>query len=118
MSARKAILIYQFSERIKSELIISFKMLEKMAALSGEEWCGAEKLMTSYLEALLGEVRVAGHVVDSTHFRTAEDKIVKAIGHLRLFEQPDLYRCLREATSAVTTSCQSAMEELETKKLL
>jgi hypothetical protein len=118
MNPRKVILVYQFSERIKSELIIAFKMLEKMATLSGEEWSGAEKLMTSYLESLLGEIRMAQHVADSVHFRAAEDKIVKAIGHLRLFEQPDLYQCLREATSAIATSCQAAMEELEAKDLL
>lgn len=118
MSARKAILIYQFSERIKSELIIAFKMLEKMATLSGEEWSGAEKLMTSYLGSLLGEIRMAQHVADLSHFKAVEDKIVKAVGHLRLFEQPELYQCLREATSAIVSSCQVAMEELEDKNLL
>jgi hypothetical protein len=36
MDVRKVILSYQFSESLKSELIIAFKLLEKMAALGGD----------------------------------------------------------------------------------
>lgn len=118
METRQAIMIYQFSERFKSELIIAFKMLEKMAALGGEDWKGAEKLMEAYLDALLGEVRISQGVIGSSHFAEAERKIVEAIGHLKLFERPELYGCLREAISSVTTSAQQAMDYLESKKLL
>jgi hypothetical protein len=118
METRKAILTYQFSERLKSELIIAFKLLEKMAALGGDDWRGAEKLMEAYLEALLGEVRIAQGVIGSNHFAEAEENVVKAVGHLRLFERPELYAGLREAISSVTTSAQQAMEYLESKKLL
>ncbi len=104
METRQAILTYQFSERLKSELIIAFKLLEKMAGLDGEDWNGAEKLMEAYLEALLDEVRVVQGVVGSNRFDGVERKIVEAIGYLQLFKRPELYFRLREAISSVTTS--------------
>jgi hypothetical protein len=118
METRKAILTYQFSERIKSELIIAFILLEKMAALGGDDWSGAEKLMEAYLEVLLGEVRLARGVIGPNHFAEAERKMIEAIGHLKLYERTRLYACLREAISSVTTLAQQAMEFLESKKLL
>jgi len=118
METRKTILIYQYSEKIKSELIVAFKLLEKMATLVGEEFRGAEKLMESFLETLIGEVRIAQNVEKSAQLLEAEKKIMEAIGKVRLFEYPEVNRCLREALSAVTTSCQLAMEELEGKNLL
>jgi hypothetical protein len=118
METRKAILTYQFSERIKSELIIAFQLLEEMATLGGDDWRGAEKLMEAYLRSLLGEVRLAQGVLGSDHFAVAERKTIEAIGHLKLFERPEIYACLREAISSVTTSAQQAMEYLESNKLL
>ena len=45
MDTRKAVLIYQVSERIKSELIIASALFERMVTLEGEERVGGEKMM-------------------------------------------------------------------------
>jgi len=118
MDTRKAILIYQYSERIKSELIIASGLLAKMVALEGKELIGGEKLMTSFLEALVGEIRIAQHVERSMNFIGAEKKIMEAIGKLKLLEHSEINRCISEALSLITTSCQGAMEVLMDKNLI
>jgi hypothetical protein len=42
---RKAVICFQYVERIKSELIIAVKLLEKLSELEGDEFAGAEKMM-------------------------------------------------------------------------
>jgi len=118
MDARTAILNYQYAERIKSQLIIAFKMLEKLSVLSGEEWSGGEKMLLSYLESVSGEIRMAQSQKESSHLTEVDRKMAEAIGHLKLFEQPELYKALRDCLTRITTSDQLAMEELEVKNLL
>jgi hypothetical protein len=89
-----------------------------MVTLEGEERKGAEKLMTSFLEALVGEIRIAKNVEKSINFLKAEGKIIEAIGRIKLSEQSEINRCISEALSLITTSCQGAMELLEDKHLL
>jgi transcriptional regulator with AAA-type ATPase domain len=43
MNTRKTILIYQYSERIKSGLIVAFNLLVRMSSLQGKELFGTEK---------------------------------------------------------------------------
>lgn len=45
MGTRRPILIFQYSERIKSELIIASELLAKMLTLKGDELADAKKVM-------------------------------------------------------------------------
>ena len=118
MDTRKTILVYQYAERIKSELIIASDLLAKMLALRGEERIGAEKMMASYLEALIREIKIAQNIEKSVNFVGAEKRIVEATARLRLSEYPAIRRCISEALSFITTSCQAAMEALEQERLI
>jgi len=118
VDTRKPILIFMYSERIKSELIIASEVLAKMFTLEGEERKGAEKLMSSYLEALAGEIRIAQGIEKSINFLGAEKKIMEAIGKITLSEFSEINRCISDSLSYVTTSSQKAMEILEEKHLL
>lgn len=118
MDIKKTMLIYQYAERIKSALIIAFKLMERLATLSGAELQGAEKLMASYLEALAAEIRIAQNVEKSEYFLRAEEKTAESVEKLTLFGHEETVRCLREALTAITTSCQKAMEALERQNLL
>jgi len=46
VDTKKALLVYQYSEKIKSELLIASRLLAEMSSLEGEERKGAEKLVT------------------------------------------------------------------------
>lgn len=118
MDTRKTIFVYQYSERIKSELIIASDLLGKMAALKGEERIGAEKLMSTFLESLAREIRIAQNVEKSLNFVGAEKRVLQALGKLKLSAYLEINQCISEALSLVTTSCQAAMEALEEKQLI
>ena len=112
MDTKRAILIYQYSEKIKSELIVASKLLAYMVTLRGKELSGAEKLMTSFLEALVGEIRIAQNIEKSINFIGTEKKIMEAIGRMKLLEYSKVDACISEALSLITTSCQGAVKVL------
>jgi hypothetical protein len=89
-----------------------------MFSLRGEERMGAEKMMSSYLEALAREIKIAQNIEKSVNFVGAEKKVMEAMGKLRLSEYSGINRCISEALSLITTSCQAAMEVLEKERLI
>ena len=118
MNTRKAILTYQYAERIKSELIIASNLLAAMDGLEGNERLGAEKMMVSFLEALTGEIRIAQHVERSMNFIGAERKIMEAIGKIGINERSGINQCISEALSLVTTCSSGAMKVLMSQQLI
>jgi hypothetical protein len=118
MNTRKAILIYMYAERIKSELIIASNLLAKMDHLEGNERLGAKKMMVSLLEALAGEIRIAQHVEKSMNFIGAERRIMEAIGKINLQERAEINPCISEALSLVTTCSSGAMKVLMSRQLI
>lgn len=107
-----------YSERIKSELIIASELLARLGTLKGEERKGAERLMTTFLEALVREIRIAYGTEKSVNFLGAEKKVLEAIGKIGLSEFSGIDRCISDSLSFVTTSSQKAMEVLQRKLLL
>jgi hypothetical protein len=105
-------------ERIKSELIIATKLLQKLDELEGDELAGAEKLMLSLLDALRGEVNIAHGVLGLRNFEDARTKILEAKELIRLHEYSEATGRLSGAISFVTTSGQRAMQMLKEKELL
>jgi len=105
-------------ERIKSELIIAAKLLEKLDELEGDELAGAEKLMLSFLDALTGEVNMAHGVLGLRNFEEAGTKILEAKQLVRLHDYLEATSRLSRAISSVTTSGSRAMQILKQKGLL
>jgi hypothetical protein len=118
VDTQKAILLYQHAERIKAELIIASRLLEDLGTLEGQGRSGAEKLMTTYMEALLGELRIAQSLQKSVNFLGAEKKIMEAIGRMKLYGYTAVQGCLSEALSLVTTYCQGIAKVLMDKRLI
>jgi hypothetical protein len=107
-----------YAERIKSELIIASGLLATMDPLEGDEHRGAEKMMVSFLEALIGEIRIAQHVERSMNFIGAERKIMEAIGKIKLQKRSEINQCISEALSLVTTCSSGAMKVLMNQQLI
>lgn len=118
MDTRKVILIFMYSERIKSELIIGSELLSTMINLEGKERIGAEKMMSSFFKSLTGEIRIAQGIERSLNFIGAEKKIMEALGKINLSEFSEIDQCISQALSLITTSCLKAMEVLEDKQLI
>ncbi len=109
----KAIVCFQYVERVKSELIIAARLVEYLAELKGDEQTGASKLFRWYLESLSGEVNIAHTIVGRDDFKVAGEKVTAAIDKAKegLFEET--IRLVSEAISAVASSGQWSMQILK-----
>jgi len=109
----KAIVCFQYVERIKSELIISAKLLEYIIDLKGDEQSGASKLFKWYLDALMGEINIANNVVGRQDFLLAGEKVTAAIEKAQQGRFEEAIRQVSEAISAVASSGLWAMRVLK-----
>jgi hypothetical protein len=118
LDARKAIICFQYTERIKSELIIAANLLGKIGELEGDELAGAEKLMLLLLRALQGEVGMAHSILGMRNFEDAGDKVAEVAERVRSREYLEATRRISEAISLITTGGQQATEVLKEKGFL
>jgi len=119
MEMREAIFNFQYSEKMKSGLIIGTSLLDQLASLKkDEEFSGGKKVLVWYLEGLLREIRIAENVLGSGHYTDLERKLMEVIGRIQMSQYQEAQRSFSEAISLATTSCQTAMSFLMEKKLI
>jgi len=118
METREAILNLEYSEKMKSGLIIGVGLLEQLLSLKGDELSGGKKILALYLEGLLREVRIAGNVLGLNHYGDLERKMMEVIGRVQMSQFQEAQWSFSEAISLATTSCQTSMSFLMEKKLL
>jgi predicted PolB exonuclease-like 3'-5' exonuclease len=119
MEMREAIFDFQYSEKMKSGLIIGTSLLDQLASLKkDEEFSGGKKVLVWYLEGLLREIRIAENVLGSGHYTDLERKLMEVIGRIQMSQYEEAQRSFSEAISLATTSCQTAMSFLMEKKLV
>jgi len=112
---KKAIFCFEYVERVKSELMIAAKLLDVIDALKGDQAVGAQKIMSSFLSAIQGEIGMAQNVLGLKDFEEAEKKIAEADQKMRENKSQDAVKSISEAISRVTTSGQEAVETLREK---
>jgi hypothetical protein len=119
MEIREAILNFQYSEKMKSGLIIGTSLLDQLVSLKkDEELSGGKKVLVWYLEGLLREIRIAENVLGSGHYIDLERKLMEVIGRIQMSQYPEAQRSFSEAISLATTSCQTTMSFLMEKNLI
>jgi hypothetical protein len=119
MDTREAIYHFQYSEKMKSGLIIGTNLLGQLFALkTEEELSGGRKVLVWYLEGLLRELRIAQNVVGLDHYVDLERKLMEIIGRIQMSQLEEAQRSFSEGISLATTSCQISMSLLLDKKLL
>lgn len=109
---------FQYAERIKSELIIATNLLDAINKLKNNELVGAEKLMSSFLHALQGEIRIAHNVLQIQNFKEASGRVAKAAESVSSHEYLEATKHISEAISRITTGGQQATQLLKEKGLL
>lgn len=114
----KAIVGFQYAERVKSELIIAAKMVDSLSQLTGDELKGASKLYSFFLTALEGETNIALNVVGRSEFETAAGKIREAAEKTGLGQFDEAMKLLSEAITHVASTGQWAMQTLKNNHLL
>jgi len=119
METREAILDFQYSEKMKSGLIIGTTLLDQLGSLKKEEeFSGGKKVLVWYLEGLLREIRIAASVLGSGHYADLEKKVMEVIGRIHMSQFQEAQGSFSEAISLATTSCQRAMSFLVDKRLV
>ncbi len=118
MNAKQLILEFQYSEKIKSQLIIGSNLIAHMEGLKGEERTGAEKIIKTYLQSLLTEIRIAQNTVKSVNYHGAEKNVTESLGRLEMNDLANSNLSISNALSYITTSCEAAMTKLQENNLL
>jgi hypothetical protein len=119
METKKAIFDFQYSEKMKSGLIIGTNLLDQLLSLKNEEeLSGGKKVLVWYLEGLLREIRIAENVLGSGHYADLERKVMEVIGRIHMSQFLEAQGSFSEAISLSTTSCQTAMSFLIERKLI
>ena len=115
---RKAMIGFQYSEKIKSELIMASKLFEVLNSLKDAERDGAETLFAAFLDALQGEINIARNVSQIPGFEEVRLKVEEAALHVKAHEYEEALRRLSEAISLTTTSGHESAETLRDKGML
>ena len=118
METREAILDLEYSEKMKSGLIIGTGLLNQLMSFKDEELSGGQKILVGYLEGLLQEVRIAGNVLGMGHYMNLEQKVMEVAGRVQMSQFQEAQRSFSEAISLATTLCHRSMTFLIEKKLV
>jgi len=117
LDVRKAIISFQYAERIKSGLIIASKLIDEVYGMCENERLGAEKLLVFFMDALNDEIKIAYNVSGFQSFRDASLKVGESIENIRSKNFDEAIRNVSCAVSLATTEGQKAVETLEAEKI-
>ncbi|NWG10321.1 hypothetical protein HXY33_01005 [Candidatus Bathyarchaeota archaeon] len=115
---KKAIIIFHYTEKIKSNLILTFSLLEVLSTMRDEEIEGAEKLLTAFLNALIREVHIAANATEVKGFKDVNAKLEETIEQVKQHNYAEGMKLVSEAISLATTGGSQAVEVLKEKNLI
>ena len=118
METREAILDFQYSEKMKSGLIIGVGLLNQVDSLEELERSVGVKVLVWYLEGLLREIRIGENVLGVGRYGELERKVMEVIGRVQISQFEEAQRSFSEAISLATTSCQVSMGFLVERHLI
>ncbi len=104
MNPRTAIMIYQFTERTKSQLLIASRLIEDLRSFESQDRVGATRIVISLLEALRGELTLAYNVTKDSSFLEAERMVKDTLNFIVFGYYIEALSNISEAI-VVVTSC-------------
>jgi len=118
LDVREAVICFQYAERVKSGLIIASRLIGEVDGMREDERLGAERLLISFLNALMGEIRIARNVLRLQSFEDASLSLERSIENVRLGNYDEAIRNVSHAISSTTTGGQKAAEALKARGIL
>jgi hypothetical protein len=115
---KKAIIVFHYTEKIKSNLIITANLLEVLKDMENDDVAGAEKLLMAYLNALIQEVNIAANASGVEGFQNVNAKLMEIINHIKQHNYASVIALVSEAISITTTHGNKAAETLKEKSLI
>ena len=116
--SKKAIVVFHYAEKIKSNLILTFSLLDVLDGMRDEEISGAEKLLVAYFNALIREVNIAANASEVQGFQDVSAKLDEAVEQTRQHNYANVMKLVSEAISITTTNGNTAAETLKEKDLI
>jgi len=118
LNVRNAVVFFQYAERIKSGLIIASKLVDEVAVMGEEERKGARKLLIHFMNALLGEIRIAYNASQLKFFKEAELSLKESVESIRSEKYEEALRSISYAISSATTGGSIAAKVLRENGIL
>ena len=118
MDVKDAVISFQYAERIKSGLIIASELVDEVAAMDYEERKGARKLLIHFMNALLGEIRIAYNASKLNFFKEAGLIFEEVIENIRSEKYEEALRSISYAVSSATTGGEIAANILKENEML
>ncbi|MEM3616831.1 MAG: hypothetical protein QXJ31_02840 [Candidatus Bathyarchaeia archaeon] len=116
---KKAVTIFNYAEKIKTNLIMASSLLEFLGEIKEEaEAAGAEKLLAAYFNALIVEVNIAANASQVEGFRDIASKLQNAAEQVRQHNYTIVQRFISEAISMAVTHGNWAAQTLKEKNLI
>lgn len=115
---KKAIIVFHYAEKIKSNLILTTSLLEVLSNMRDEEIAGAEKLLVAYFKALVQEVNIAANASGVSGFQNVSAKLEEAIEQIKEHNYTNMMKLVSEAISIATTNGNKAAEILKENNLI
>jgi hypothetical protein len=76
--------------------------MSELEGMSGEEYEGGKKIILSYLEGILNELKISSNFVQDSERIEVERKIMECMGKLSTKEMDEAFRALGEALSLIS----------------
>jgi hypothetical protein len=118
LEVKKALTVFHYAEKIKSNLILAAKLLESLGKIKREDIAGAEKMFVAYLNTLISEVNIAANASGVKEFMDVSAKLDEAVEQTLQHNYSATMKIVSEAISIATTSGSSAAEILKEKNLI
>lgn len=113
----KAVEHYHRADAIKIMVVAASTLIEETSRLKGAQLIGAERVASSFFNALLREMEFARTITGLNDLGKASDKIREVAGRVQMQEYSAANKCIGEALSFVTTCAQRAAELLKEEGL-
>ncbi|MFQ5909486.1 MAG: hypothetical protein ACE5IJ_02055 [Thermoplasmata archaeon] len=117
MDLRHALRIYQFAERLKSELIIGNNLIQETSMME-DNVSGGKKILTAYLNAVLLEANLAVNTAHSPFFVDVARKVGLAVDETDLANFSGASRAVTEALALSTSAAGEAAQVLIDNEML
>ncbi len=117
-SARQAVLVFHFADRIKAEILLASRLLITVSQMEGSEREGASHLFLEFLKGLEQEISLARVQINDPEMVRVQTVMTGLLGMAdsRMFQ--DMQGHFTWMISVMATYAQRAMEYLVKEKMI
>jgi hypothetical protein len=117
-TAREAIVVFHFADRIKAELLIASRLLAAVLTLQGEQRQGGGRVFLEYLQGLEQEINLGSARIKAPEMVRLKTVIKGLLGMADAGMYQDIQEHLTWMLTIMTTYAQRALEFLFKEKLM